>query len=58
MTYTGNVLYDNIDLTNPDTPMHVGKNSRLLGVSDKDYGIVGSPDALSIDSKLFNDKVR
>lgn len=37
VTYTGNVLYDNIDLTNPDTPMQVGKNSRLLGVSDKDY---------------------
>lgn len=38
---------------------NTGKGGILIfGVSDKDYGIVGSPDALSIDSKLFNDKVR
>ena len=37
ISYTGNVLYDNIDVTNPDTPMHVNGSARLLGTSDKDY---------------------
>ena len=37
VTYTDNVLYDNIDLTNPTTPMQAGKNSRPLETTDKEY---------------------
>ncbi|SCX18175.1 hypothetical protein SAMN02910339_02546 [Lachnospiraceae bacterium YSD2013] len=37
ITYTGNVLFDNVDVTNPDTPMYVKGNARLLGISDEDY---------------------
>lgn len=35
--YKGNILFDNIDVTNPLTPMHAGPNTRLLGVSDDEY---------------------
>lgn len=37
ITYTGNILYDNIDVTNTNTPMHVNKNARPLGVDDNQY---------------------
>ncbi|MBO4616016.1 MAG: hypothetical protein J5717_01575 [Lachnospiraceae bacterium] len=37
VTYTGNVLYDNIDLTNPTTRMHANSKSKLLGTKDSDY---------------------
>ena len=37
VTYTDNVLFDNIDLTNPNTPMQAGSNTRPLETSDKEY---------------------
>jgi hypothetical protein len=37
VTYTDNVLFDNIDLTNPDTPMQAGSNTRPLETTDKEY---------------------
>ncbi len=36
--YSENILYDNVDVTNPMTSMHAGKNTKPIGgVSDKDY---------------------
>lgn len=34
VVYSENILFDNIDVTNPTTPMHSGPNTRLLGVSE------------------------
>lgn len=35
--YAGNILYDNIDVTNPYTKMHSGTNTRLLDTKDSEY---------------------
>lgn len=35
--YCSNVLFDNVDITNPDTPMHSGSNTRLLGIPESEY---------------------
>ncbi len=37
IVYRNNILFDNVDVTNPTTPMHAGSNTRLLGVSDSEY---------------------
>lgn len=34
VVYSNNILFDNIDVTNPTTPMHAGPNTRLQGVSE------------------------
>lgn len=37
VTYTGNILYDNVDITNPHTRMHVNSRAKLLGTQDNEY---------------------
>lgn len=37
IVYSNNVLFDNVDITNPNTPMHSGSNTRLIGIPESEY---------------------
>lgn len=37
VVYSDNILFDNVDVTNPTTPMHAGPNTRLQGITDEEY---------------------
>lgn len=37
IVYDNNILFDNIDITNPNTPMYAGENSKLIGIPESEY---------------------